>query len=129
MAHLYPTLVSDKLVSTVNFYEDFFGFVPAIEKEGYVFLQSADKPDMCLAIFDAAHKCVGRLKETVQGLILSMPSKDVSAAYDRLYMEGVEMFKELGQDINGLKHFVVRDPNGVLINVHEPMEIPCQVAA
>ena len=126
MTSLYPTLVSDRLVNTVNFYEDFFGFVPVIEKEGYVLLQ---KNDMFLAIFDAAHKCVGRLTETVQGLILSMPVQDVKAAYENLYMEGLEMYKEYGVDMHGKNHFVVYDPNGVLINVHEPLDIPGQIAA
>ncbi len=129
MIGFYPTLVSDKLVETVNFYEDFFGFVPAIEKEGYAFLQNKDKPDICLAVFDAAHECVERLKESVSGLILSFPVKDVKGMYDRLYMEGLELYKDMGEDINGKQHFVVYDPNGILINVHESMAVSLKAAA
>ena len=84
---------------------------------------------MCLAIFDAAHKCVDQLKQTVRGLILSIPVHDVKAAYDNLYMEGLDMYKEYGVDMHGKNHFVVYDPNGVLINVHEPLDIPGQIAA
>lgn len=117
---IYSTLVSDKLVQTVNFYEDHFGFIPVIEKDGYVMLQSKDN---VIAVFDAHHECVYERIKPVQGLILNIQLKNVEEIYNRLYMEGLEIYKELGQDINGKKHFVVYDPNGVLVNIHEPIDI------
>lgn len=117
MARFYPTLVSDKIVSTINFYEDYFGFVPTFEKEGYALLQSASDPESCIAVFAKDHNCVSGLEQSVQGLILSLKVDDIEATYDALYMEGLELYKGLGTDIHGSRHFVVYDPNGILVNV------------
>ncbi len=126
MANIYSTLVSDKLVSTVNFYEDYFGFIPVIERDGYVMLKNKDN---LIAVFDARHECVPDHMKPVQGVIVNVPHENVQEFYDRLYMEGLEIYKEPCIDINGKKHFVVYDPNGVLVNVHEPMDIPEYEAA
>ncbi len=124
MGSFYPILVSEKLVDTVNFYEDFFGFIPAIEKDGYVMLKGNDNPDLKIAVFDTRHECVSDRVPPVQGLIISLEVKDAKAAYDRLYMEGLELYKDFGHDIHGKPHFVVYDPNGVLVNVHEKTLVP-----
>lgn len=118
MGRFHATLISGKLVETVNFYEDHFGFVATLEQDGYVVLQNQTDPDLCVAVFDANHPCVDTVAP-VQGLILNLGVANAKAFYDHLYMEGLEMFKDLGTDILGQKHFIVRDPNGVLINVFE----------
>lgn len=123
MKNLYPTLVSDKFVETINFYEDFFGFAPLVEQEGYALLQQKDNADMRLAVFDVNHKCVSDRVQPVQGVILSLAVDNVEHLYNELFMEGLEMYKDLGQDVNDRRHFVVYDPNGVLINVSEPLEM------
>ena len=129
MPYFHPSLVSNKLVETVNFYEDFFGFVPVIEQDGYVLLAKEGNPDMRLAVYDVGHQCVAAKVAPTQGVILNLPVRDVQKAYDELYMEGLDMFKGLGDDANGQRHFVVYDPNGVLINVVEPKEKKASLAA
>ncbi len=120
MTSLYATLVTRDFVSTVNFYEDFFGFAPSVEQEHYAFLESPDNAGNAIAVFDSRHPCVEGHLPPVQGLILNIASHDVGAMYDYLYMEGIEVFKEPGIDVHGRKHFVIHDPNGVLVNVYEP---------
>lgn len=129
MARFYPTLVSEKWASTINFYEDFFGFVPTFEKEGYALLESAKNPDSCIAVFDARHDCVAKLEQSVQGVILTLSVEDIEATYNDLYMEGLELYKEFGTDIHGLRHFVVYDPNGILVNVIEGKAASQQLVA
>lgn len=119
MGRFHTTLISSKLIETVNFYEDHFGFVPVVEKEGYYLLQKHDDADLMIAVFDADHPCVNTVSP-VQGMILNLTAEDVTTLYDYIYMEGLEIYKALGHDIHGQKHFVVFDPNGVLINVFEP---------
>ncbi len=128
MPNFHPTIISDKLVPTVNFYEDYFEFIPALEKDGYTLLRKDGKHCERIEIFDATHKCVCG-EQTVQGLILNIAVEDVRSKFDALYMEGLEMFKEFGTDIHGREHFVVYDPNGVLVNVHAAIEIAPQIAA
>lgn len=122
MGRFHATLISDKMVDTVNFYEDFFGFVPVIEQERYVLLQRLDDPSLRIAVFDSAHPCISTVSPS-KGVILNLCTVDVKACYDELYMEGLELYKEYGTDVHGKHHFVVIDPNGVLVNVCEPVEI------
>jgi uncharacterized glyoxalase superfamily protein PhnB len=120
MGSYYPTLVSNEFVKTVNFYEDHFGFVPEEEQEGYALLQKPNSSGDRLAIFDTAHECVRGRVSPAQGVVLNIPVEDADEAFDELYMEGLPFYETLGQDVHGKRHFVVCDPNGVLINVHEP---------
>jgi len=125
----FTTIVSDQLIKTVNFYEDHFGFIPAVEQDGYVLLERKDPEPSFLAVIDVNHKCLERRIESVKGVILSLVVQNVSDAYDSLYHEGLTMYKDLSQDIFGDHNFVVEDPNGVLVDVREPLTIPRAVAA
>lgn len=129
MASFYPTLVTDKFVDTINFYEDFFGFAPSTEEEGYALLEGADDSDHCIAVFDRAHKCIAQLEQSVQGVILTFAVDNIEEVYNRLYLEGLEFYKEFGQDVHGDRHFVIYDPNGVLVNVKESGSAAQRLAA
>ncbi len=120
MGEFYTTIVSDRMVTTINFYEDNFGFVPAIEKEGYALLRHKENKSACIAVFDTAHDCVRDLTNAAQGIIVNIVVNDVKKKYDSLYMEGLDICKEYGEDINGVEHFVVYDPNRIMVNVHAP---------
>ncbi len=120
MTPIYSTLVTTQFAKTVNFYEDHFGFVPSVEKEGYALLCAPDNRSQCIAVFDSEHECVKNGISPVQGVILNIATQDMKAMYDYLYMEGVDIYKEPGIDILGQKHFVIYDPNGVLVNIYEP---------
>lgn len=120
MGSFYPTLVSDQLVKTVNFYEDHFGFVPTIEREGFVLMHQRANPENCLAVFSRAHECMSEVEIPVSGLIVNIVDNDVRSKYDDLYMEGLSFHRELGKDLVGADHFVVYDPNGIMVNVHAP---------
>ncbi len=121
MTLFYPTLVTDRFAETVSFYEDHFGFMPAIEQDGYVLLKCARSPEMCIAVFDVNHACVTDVVPSVRGVIVNIIIDDVKAKFDELYMEGLSIYSEVKKDINGNDHFIVYDPNGILVNVHAPM--------
>lgn len=129
MARFYPTLVSDRFVDTINFYEDFFGFVPSVEDNGYALLQDCGNPDLCIAVFDATHPCVAKLDQSARGIILTFAVDDIEATYNSLYLEGLELYKDFGNDVHGDRHFVVYDPNGILVNVKEYKRVSQKVAA
>ncbi len=112
----HPTIVSDKVSHTVNFYEDHFEFVPTIEQDGYVFMQNKDRPEMCIAVVDVNHECIrNESVKPVQGLILNFPVADVNETFNALYFEGLDIQQEPKENKLGSRHFIVRDPNGVLI--------------
>ncbi|MFA5592721.1 MAG: VOC family protein [Micavibrio sp.] len=119
MSLLYTSLVAADFIETVNFYEDYFGFAPVVEQESYVFMQDPENPVNAIAIFAQDHPCLkGRMMPS-NGVILNIASHDIAGMYDHLYHEGVDVFKEPGTDIEGRKHFVISDPNGILVNIYD----------
>ena len=52
-------------------------------------------------------------------MVLTFAVDDIENTYNKLYLEGLDLYKEFGTDILGDRHFVVYDPNGILVNVTE----------
>ena len=123
MNKFYPTLVSEKFVATINFYEDFFGFVPAVEQDGYALMQSSENPSLCFALIDKNHGSALLPKASSEALIINVVVPDVKSKYDDLYMEGLEIRQDITKDHNGCDHFIVSDPNGIMINIHAPLDL------
>ena len=120
----YPIVCTEKFVQTVAFYEDYFGYSPAFEMEGFVILKREDWDEMYLAVIDSTHEAIPeQYQRAVSGMILNMPVKDVGAAYQELYWEGLNIVSEPEAVLCGRKHFFVEDPNGILIDIAENVAI------
>lgn len=126
----YPVLMTTDVVGTAAFYERHFRFAAAFTADWYVHLTSIDDPATNLAILDSTHETIppeGR--STVSGLILNFEVEDVDAEHARLVEEGVPMLQPLRDEPFGQRHFITRDPNGVLIDVITPIEPSAEYAA
>ena len=120
----YPIVCTEKFEQTVAFYEDHFGYAPAFEMDGFVILKRKDWSDMYLAIIDSSHKAIPEAyRRSVNGMILNMPVANVDAAYQEVYWEGLNIISEPEVAICGRNHFFVEDPNGILIDVAENLDI------
>jgi hypothetical protein len=116
----YPIICTDKFVQTVNFYEDFLGYVPAIEMKGYVVLKREEFENMYIAVIDVKHRAIPEAyRRPVQGMILSYPVVDVKQAYQDFYWEGLNILHDPLEASCGRFHFMMEDPNGILIDVSE----------
>lgn len=116
----YPVICSAFFNKTISFYEDYFNFSPVLEMEGYAVLKRADCQNSYLAVIDSLHDGIPqRFRRSVQGLILSFPVEDVADAYRKLYLEGLNILGEPDVVLCGRRHFLVEDPNGILISVAE----------
>lgn len=120
----YPIVSTDKFVETVAFYEDHFGYVSAFEMDGFVILQRQDWDDMYLAVIESAHTALPeQYRRPVKGMILNMPVHDVAGAHQEAYWEGLDIVSEPAPALCGRKHFFLEDPNGVLVDVAENVDI------
>jgi uncharacterized glyoxalase superfamily protein PhnB len=123
--HSYPIICANDLSQTVNFYEDFFDFVVALEIPGYAVMKREGFKDAHIAIIDKDHKEIPEAyRRPVQGMILSMPVPDVRASYMAAYWEGLDIVSEPVETCWGRLHFMVEDPNGILIDVSQ--NVPAQ---
>ena len=120
----YPIISTEKFVQTVAFYEDHFGYVSAFEMEGFVILRRQDWPDMYLSVIDSTHDAIpAEYQRPVAGMILNMPVEDVMSAHQEAYWEGLNVVSEPKPALCGRKHFFIEDPNGVLVDVAENVDL------
>lgn len=126
----YPVLMTDDVAGTAAFYVRHFGFRPLFESDWYVHLQAAEDESVNLAILDGAHETIpAAARGRVAGLLLNFEVADVDAEHARLTTAGLPMLLELRDEPFGQRHFITRDPNGVLIDVITPIPPSAEFAA
>lgn len=120
----YPIICSQNFEQTVAFYEDYLEFIPEFEMKGFVILKREQFDHMYLAIIDSNHEALpDEYKRPVQGMILNYPVDNVIQFYDQAYHEGLTLLSEPKDASCGRKHFYIEDPNGILIDIAQNVDI------
>ncbi|GGX27114.1 glyoxalase [Streptomyces chryseus] len=119
----YPVLCTERLRESVAFYTTLFGFETTYTSDWYVSLRRPEPPYYELALVDAGHATVPEaFRRTAQGLLLNFEVADVDAEYARLVTgAGLKPELDLRSEAFGQRHFIVADPDGVLIDVITPI--------
>ena len=126
----YPVLMTDDMSGTVAFYRTHFRLEPLFEAEWYVHLQSSEDEAVNLGVVRADHETIpdaGRGRAS--GLLINFEVEDPDAVHDRLVAAGVPVLRSLRDEAFGQRHFIVADPNGVLIDVIKPIPPSAEYAA
>ena len=118
----YPVIMTGDVAGTTRFWAENFGFTPAFESDWYVHLTSTEDQAINLAILDGEHETIpAEGRGTVAGLLLNFEVDDVDAVHDRLVRAGLPILRSLRDEAFGQRHFITRDPNGVLIDIITPI--------
>jgi len=118
----YPVLMTRDVTATAAFYQAHFGLIAAFESDWYVHLQGAADPAVNLAILNGSHPTIPEAgRGLAAGLLLNFEVEDVDAVHARLSEAGLPMLLALRDEPFGQRHFITRDPNGVLIDVITPI--------
>lgn len=126
----YPVICTAKVAETAAFYRAHFGFAPAFESDWYVHLTSQADPRVNLAILDHAHGTIpAGFRKPVQGLLINFEVDDVDSEYEKAKAAGLDIRLELRDEDFGQRHFILADPNGVLIDVIKPIPPSAEYAA
>lgn len=116
----YPIICTDKFVETVNFYEDYLHYTPALEQSNYVILKRNDWDNCYLAILDISHPSIPQqYRKQVSGMLLNYPVANVDKTYEDFYWEGLNIVSDLETTPCYKKRFFIEDPNGILIAIGE----------
>jgi catechol 2,3-dioxygenase-like lactoylglutathione lyase family enzyme len=118
----YPVLMVDEAAPSAAFYVEHFGFRPLFESDWYVHLQSADEETVNLAILQGDHETIppeGRGR--ARGVLINFEVEDPDALYERVKAAKLPILRTLRDEPFGQRHFITRDPNGVLIDVIKPI--------
>ena len=114
----YPVIMTDDVAGTARFYGDNFRFKPIFQSDWYVHLQSAEDENVNIAILNGDHETVPEpARGRVSGLILNFEVEEVDAEFDRAKRNNLQILLPLRDEPFGQRHFITRDPNGVLIDV------------
>jgi uncharacterized glyoxalase superfamily protein PhnB len=118
----YPVLMTGDVVGTAAFYVAHFGFQPLFESDWYVHLQSVEDRRVNLGIVQGDHETIpeeGRGRTS--GLLINFEVKNPDVIYERVIAAGLPILRTLRDEPFGQRHFITKDPNGVLIDVIKPI--------
>src|SRR3990167_11272117 len=120
----YPVLMTDRVAETARFHETHFRFTRQFDSDWYVHLQSTEDASVNLAILDRDHATIPEAARGQQasGLLLNFEVADVDAEYQRAVAQGLTLLLALRDEDFGQRHFIVQDPNGVMIDVIQPIQ-------
>ncbi len=118
----YPVIQTADVAGTAKFYMEYFRFIALFEADWYVHLQSSEDESVNLAIVHFEHETIPEeARKPTQGLILNFEVEDPDAEYAAAEQAGLLILKTLRDEDFGQRHFITKDPNGVLIDVIKPI--------
>lgn len=124
---LAPEIYTEKFKETLAFYQN-LGFEPQEEAfgfrkmDGFVPLALKDDPEYVLYVCEANSPAVDSLFHPSfrgEGLILQMVMGDVENLYHTLCAQAANIALSLRDDGGNGRHFAVRDPNGIVVDIAE----------
>lgn len=93
------------------------------DSDWYVSLKFKQEPHFELALLDPSHESLPEaFQKPVQGLLINMEVEDVDKEYDRLTSFGPDIVLDIRTEEWGQRHFMIKDPDGVLIDVIQNIE-------
>ena len=130
LSSFYPVLCTSRLEESHTFYTENFGFEDAFVADWYVSLRRPGPPDHELGLLEAGHPTLPQgHRAAVGGMLLNLEVSDADAEWERLVVRGrLEPVLALRSEGFGQRHFIVADPNGVLIDVIMPIEPSAEYA-
>lgn len=117
---LYPVLMSKDVAAAAAFYRDVIGFESTFESDWYVSMRLGQFE---LAVLAYDHETVPEGYRTPpRGVIVNLEVDDVDAVHDRLTSRfGLEPLLAIRDESFGQRHFIVAAPDGVLLDVIQPV--------
>lgn len=127
----YPVLMTADVPSTVHFWQTHFGFKPLFVSDWYVHLQMDGQDGVNLAVLNHSHDTLPPQARgaSAGGLLINFEVEDVDAVHARLVTAGLPVLLSLRDEAFGQRHFITQDPNGVLIDLIQPIAPSDEFAA
>lgn len=116
----YPVLMSRDVAAAASFYRELVGFETTFESDWYV---SLHLNQFELAILAHDHPTVPAEYSAVpRGVIVNLEVDDVDALHSRLATRpDLEIVLPLRDEDFGQRHFILAAPDGVLLDVIQPV--------
>jgi uncharacterized glyoxalase superfamily protein PhnB len=126
----YPVVMTDDVAGTAGFYVTHFRFARVFDSGWYVHLQSSEDKRVNLAIMDGSHETIPEAgRGRTSGLLINFEVRNPDAVYEHVVAAGLPILCSLRDEPFGQRHFITKDPNGVLIDVIKPIPPSAEFAA
>lgn len=126
----YPVIMTDNVTSSAAFFVENFDFQVLFDSDWYVHLQSNANRAINFAVLDKAHHTIPEAhRGQTGGVLLNFEVDDVDAQYERLKSTGATLVLDIRDEDFGQRHFIVTDPNGVMVDVIKPIPPSAEFAA
>lgn len=120
---LYPLFQVSDVESSARFYEDHFGFTRLFTSDWYVQLQASAEHPFEIALIGHDHDSIPQSARGVsKNVILSLYVEDAAAEHARLIAAGLAIVQPLRDEVFGQRHFILADPDGILIDIITPID-------
>ncbi len=118
MTSLFPDICTDDLSRSRDFYRDLLGFEVVFENDWYVQMHHPKQPAAQIAFVLREHHSVPKaFQARAQGVLVTVELEDVDACHAHARARGLEFAYPLLSEVWGQRHFMVADPNGLLVDV------------
>lgn len=118
MTNLYPVICTDDVEVSSRFYQALLDLKPVFEADWFVQLQSPSDPAVELAFVERTHPSVPKAYQNKPaGVIVTLECDDVDAVHDRAENLNLPIELTLRDEDWGQRHFMTRDPNGLLVDI------------
>ena len=119
VTRLLPNVCTDRMEETRDFYVNLLGFVVGTVHPGwYIQLVSPTDPRLQLGIVRRDAEFTPKaFQRPADGVIISVQVDDVDAVHAAAVKRGFQIAQALRTEEFGMRHFMVVDPNGLLVNV------------
>ncbi|MGJ7559471.1 glyoxalase [Burkholderia multivorans] len=124
----YPVLMSDDVAAAAAYYRDELSFEITYESDWYTSLRLGTFE---LAILAHDHETIPEgYRTTPRGVIVNLEVDNVDEVYDRMIRDAEnDPILTLRDEAFGQRHFIVAAPDGVLLDVIQPIPPSAEFAA
>ncbi len=122
VSRVLAAILSDRIAETRDFYVRLLDFRVSFESDFFIELESPSNPSAQLGIWRRDHELVPRnFQDAPRGVVLSFGVDDVDAVHLEAETRGLEIVQPLRNESYGQRHFMIVDPNGLLLDVTSPI--------
>jgi len=124
-------IASDQIELTAGFYCEVFGFKVILRNEDwYIQLASPLNQNLQFGVIRRTYAFLPtHLQALPQGVIFTIQVDDVEAIYKTIVERGHPIVQDIRDEDFGQRHFLMRDPNGLIVNVSMPIPMSGRFAS
>lgn len=119
----FPLFIVNSLGKAKTFYEDNFGFNVAFQNEWYLHLVCESSIQVAFMLPNQpTQPDIFRNSYSGEGVIFSIEVNDADSAYSHARNKSLNVVLELRSEEWGQRHFSLKDPNGVYVDIVQAIE-------